>query len=150
MADAFTFFQNLRKAVVFREAPDAGFTVPAAADVPAVWTQTQTKLKNAILTRQETEATEGAAMVARAETAYVHSRTETLIFMGVALVIAVALAVFVRGVIVRQLGSVAKSLAAVARGDLTVPAEVQTRDELGGMAVAVPPRWRNRPPRPAR
>ncbi|WP_328474974.1 methyl-accepting chemotaxis protein [Actinoplanes sp. NBC_00393] len=135
--DAFTYFQNLRDVVLFREAPAAGFEVPAADQISSAWTGTQVKLKEAIAKLQQTEGNESDEMAAAAVDSARSARTQMLIFMGIGLVLAVGLAAFVCRVIVRQLGSVSVSLAAVADGDLTVPAEVQARDELGGMAVAV-------------
>ncbi|MEV0901100.1 methyl-accepting chemotaxis protein [Actinoplanes sp. NPDC049802] len=137
VGDAFAYFRNLRDAVLFREAPPAGFAVPAADQIATVWTRTQTEFKDAIAELQRTEDTESAQVAAAAQSSYESARNQMIAFMAIALVLAVGLAAFVRRVIVRQLGSVSMSLAAVARGDLTVPAEVQVRDELGGMAVAV-------------
>jgi methyl-accepting chemotaxis protein len=135
--DAFTYFRALRNTVLFREAPPAGFEVPAVDQIPAAWTQTQTSLKDAILELQQTEDVEATAMATASARSADDARLQMIAFMVVALVLAVGLAAFVCRVILRQLGSVSVSLAAVARGDLTVPAEVQVRDELGGMAVAV-------------
>ena len=135
--EAFTYFRNLRDVILFREAPAAGFQVPAADQISATWTGTQTKLKEAITQLQQTEDTESDEQATAAADSARSARNQMLTFMGIGLLLAVGLAGFVCRVIVRQLGSVSLSLAAVARGDLTVPAEVQVRDELGGMAMAV-------------
>ncbi|MBG0567989.1 methyl-accepting chemotaxis protein [Actinoplanes aureus] len=135
--EEFTFFRNLRNVALFREAPAAGFQMPPAAEVGAAWTRTQENLKAAILELQQVEDAESTEMAADAEETYRDARTQMIIFVAVALLLGLGLATFVCRVIVRQLGSVSTSLAAVAQGDLTVPAEVQVRDELGGMAVAV-------------
>jgi methyl-accepting chemotaxis protein len=135
--EAAAYFQNLRNVALFREAPAAGFDVPPADQVTTAWTQTQTRLKDAIAKLQQTEDAEAAAMATEAENAAGSARDQMLIYMAIALVLAVGLGTFVCRVVVRQLGSVSTSLGAVSRGDLTVPAEVQVRDELGAMAVAV-------------
>ncbi|WP_232344747.1 methyl-accepting chemotaxis protein [Actinoplanes awajinensis] len=135
--ESFTYFQNLRDVVLFREAPASGFETPAADQITAAWTETQTKLTDAITKLQETEAAEAGTATTEAEDSAGGARNQMLLFMGIALALAVGLGAFVCRVIVRQLGSVSDSLAAVSHGDLTVPAEVQVRDELGAMAVAV-------------
>ncbi|WP_229070031.1 methyl-accepting chemotaxis protein [Actinoplanes sp. DH11] len=135
--EAFGYFLNLRNVAIFKEAPGAGFEMPPADQVAPAWTETQTRLRDAVATLQRTEGAEATEMATHAEEEYSSARTTMLIFMAIALVLALALSAFVVRVISRQLHSVAMSLAGVARGDLTVPAEVQARDELGGMAVAV-------------
>ncbi|MFD0524167.1 methyl-accepting chemotaxis protein [Paractinoplanes durhamensis] len=137
LAGTFDYYQTLRNVLVFHEAAPAGFATPAADQIAKVWNQTQTDLKNAIVTLQQTEESEAAAMTSAAEKSYKDARTQLIAIMVAALVIALGLALFVCRLILRQLGSVSDSLAAVAKGDLSVAAEVQSRDELGAMAVAV-------------
>jgi methyl-accepting chemotaxis protein len=133
----YNYYVGLRNVALFSEAPPAGFDMPAADQIVSSWIQTQADLKAAIEKLQQVEDSESAAMSAAAESSYHRSRTQLILFMVVALVVAVGLAAFVCRVILRQLGSVSTSLAAVAQGDLAVVAEVQARDELGAMAVAV-------------
>jgi methyl-accepting chemotaxis protein len=133
----FDYFQTLRDVALFRQTPPAGFQMPAADQVAAVWVKTQSELEAAVVELQRVESAEATAMATAGEKAFDKSRTELVVFMAVALILALGLAAFVCRVILRQLRSVSGSLAAVARGDLSVPAEVQARDELGAMAVAV-------------
>ncbi|MEU4419883.1 methyl-accepting chemotaxis protein [Actinoplanes sp. NPDC024001] len=137
LGDAFAYYRNLRDVALFREAPAAGFEMPPADQVVAIWTKTQADLKGAIEELQRVEDAESGEMAAAAEETYRDARTQMIVFVSVALLLGIALAALIGRIIVRQLGSVSTSLAAVAQGDLTVPAEVQVRDELGGMAVAV-------------
>jgi methyl-accepting chemotaxis protein len=137
LAETFDYYQALRDVVVFHQAAPTGFTAPAADQVGPVWQQTQTNLREAIVTLQQTEESESAAMTAAAEKSYKDARTQLIVIMVAAMLIALGLAVFVCRLILRQLGTVSDSLAAVAKGDLSVAAEVQGRDEIGAMAVAV-------------
>ncbi|MEV6305750.1 methyl-accepting chemotaxis protein [Actinoplanes sp. NPDC051861] len=137
VGDEFTYFRNLRAVALFQEPPAAGFEMPPADQITPVWIKTQANLKAAIEELQKVEDSESAEMAADARDTYEGARTQMIVFMAVALLLGLGLATFVARVIVRQLSSVSTSLAAVAQGDLTVPAEVQVRDELGGMAMAV-------------
>ncbi|WP_433362613.1 methyl-accepting chemotaxis protein [Actinoplanes sp. CA-142083] len=133
----YKFYVGLRDVVLFGEAAPAGFDMPAADQIVTSWKQTQADLKSAIETLQQVEDSESAQMAAAAEDEYTEGRTELIVVMVVALFAALGVGAFVGRLIMRQLGSVADSLAAVAEGDLSVPAEVRARDELGAMAVAV-------------
>ncbi|GIM96779.1 hypothetical protein Ato02nite_085720 [Paractinoplanes toevensis] len=137
LAETFDYYQVLRNVLVFHEAAPSGFDTPTGDKIATVWRQTQTDLKSAIVTLQETEESEAAAMTAHAEKSYQDARNQLIIIMAVALLVALGLAIFVCRLIMRQLASVSESLGAVAQGDLSVAAEVQSRDELGAMAVAV-------------
>ncbi|MEU4689606.1 methyl-accepting chemotaxis protein [Actinoplanes sp. NPDC023714] len=137
VADTFAFYRQLRDYALFQEAPDAGFEMPAPAQLGTVWTRTQDDLRAAVVELQEAEDTESAAMAAHAGDAYASARNQMIIWLIVGLVLAIAMATFVSRVIARQLRSVSAALGAVAEGDLTVGAEVHARDELGAMAVAV-------------
>jgi methyl-accepting chemotaxis protein len=137
LAGTFDYYQTLRDVLIFREAPPAGFVTPAPAQIAKVWNQTQTDLKSAIVGLQNAEETDSAAMTAAAEKSSNDARTQLIAIMVAALLAALALAAFVCRLILRQLGSVSESLAAVAKGDLSVAAAVQSRDELGAMALAV-------------
>ncbi|WP_203877961.1 methyl-accepting chemotaxis protein [Planobispora takensis] len=69
--------------------------------------------------------------------AYEQSRTMTIVLLVVGLLAAVGLAVFVAALIVRPLARVSAVLSAMGRGDLTLEAEVHSRDEVGRMAEAL-------------
>ncbi|WP_433824413.1 methyl-accepting chemotaxis protein [Actinoplanes sp. CA-015351] len=137
VAETFAYFQNLRDYALFQETPAAGFDPPAADQVVTVWQQTQADLRASIVSLQDAENAESTAMAAHAEDAYQSARNQVIGFLIVGLVLALALATVISRLIGRQLGSVSRSLEAVARADLTVGAEVHARDELGAMAVAV-------------
>ncbi|WP_229831226.1 methyl-accepting chemotaxis protein [Actinoplanes ianthinogenes] len=137
VAHTFAYFQQLRDYALFREAPPAGVSMPAGDRLSAEWTQTQQRLTASVVHLQETEDRESTAMAAEDEDAYHDARNQMLIYLAAGLALALALATVVTRLITRQLGSVSSALAAVASGDLTVPAEVHARDELGAMAAAV-------------
>ncbi|MFC4059045.1 methyl-accepting chemotaxis protein [Planomonospora corallina] len=137
VAETFTYFQNLRDYALFQEPPAAGVRMPAADQIVAEWTKVQQRLKESVEELQRAEDAESAAMAAVAQDSYDGARAQMIVYLAVALLLAVGLASFVSRVIIRQLGSVSTALAAVAEGDLTVPAEVRARDELGAMAAAV-------------
>jgi methyl-accepting chemotaxis protein len=133
----YNYYVGLRNVALFSEAPPAGFDMPAADQIVSSWIQTQADLKAAIEKLQQVEDAEATQMAAGAEDAYNRGRTELIIVMAAALIVALGLATFVCRQIMRQLSNVSASLGAVAEGDLSVAAEVQARDELGAMAVAV-------------
>jgi methyl-accepting chemotaxis protein len=60
-----------------------------------------------------------------------------IVALAVGLLLALLVGLVVTALIKRQLATVYQALTAVADGDLTVAAEVRSRDELGRMAVAV-------------
>jgi methyl-accepting chemotaxis protein len=74
------------------------------------------------------------ATVAAAEQTYLSARTRVIAVIVVGAVLALALGWFVAALVVRGLRSVSEVLDAVADGDLTRTAEVDTKDELGAMA----------------
>jgi methyl-accepting chemotaxis protein len=87
-----------------------------------------------LATLEEAEATEVAA-AAQAE--YVSSRLNLVLALVVGVALAVAFALYLARQITRPLHTVSSVLEAVANGDLTHTADVDSRDELGVMADAV-------------
>ncbi|MDQ1679138.1 MAG: hypothetical protein QOC93_4282, partial [Actinomycetota bacterium] len=74
---------------------------------------------------------------AAAQKAYTNSRTTMILVLLVGLAVAVALALFIARLITGALRKVQVVLTAVADGDLTHTAEVDSRDEVGAMATAL-------------
>jgi methyl-accepting chemotaxis protein len=83
----------------------------------------------------ELETAEDQASAAQAN--YTGSRTTVIALLVVGLFVAVALALVIARMITGALGKVQDVLAAVADGDLTRTADVDSRDELGLMATAL-------------
>src|SRR3954470_1695896 len=118
-------------------AVDAGDRAAAVALVSgAVQTATDTVMDD--FDKLQTELSEASSVQAKAGAAMAGSAVVTL-WVALACGIAVAglLAVAVVRAITRTVGSVRRTVEALATGDLTVVPEVRSRDELGLMAAAL-------------
>src|SRR3954468_16708477 len=118
-------------------AVDAGDRAAAVALVSgAVQTATNTVMDD--FDKLQTELSEASSVQAKAGAAMAGSAVVTL-WVALACGIAVAglLAVAVVRAITRTVGSVRRTVEALATGDLTVVPEVRSRDELGLMAAAL-------------
>jgi methyl-accepting chemotaxis protein len=93
---------------------------------------------NAALDSLEKSLTaQGDASVTAATSAYHSARTLILIVLIVGVAIALALGVFVAGLVIRPVIAVRNGLVAMAAGDLTARVDVTSRDEVGQMAEAL-------------
>jgi methyl-accepting chemotaxis protein len=135
--ESMTTYRALRNTVLFQEAPPAGFTPPAEAQILNEFARVETEVNTAVAELQALEGREADALANLAEDEYNETRRYIIIALIAGIVLAAALGVAVARLIRRQLATVATALGAVADGNLTVPAEVRSRDELGRMAVAV-------------
>ncbi|MER7008315.1 methyl-accepting chemotaxis protein [Dactylosporangium sp. NPDC000555] len=137
VTEALKQYRTLRDVVLFNEAPPAGYTVPPQDQIVAVSTDLENRAKTALDQLQAVESNEATATANEADRQY----REAQMLIGALLVGGLAVALlagaWVARILRRQLGSVSAALRALATGDLTVPAEVYARDELGAMAVAV-------------
>jgi methyl-accepting chemotaxis protein len=130
-------YRALRNAVVFQEPVAAGYTLPAPDKIYAAFTDLENSTNIAVADLLKFEDAQADALAKEAESELGKSR----IIMAVALLggvlLAGAIAYLVIRLIRQQLATVATALGAVADNNLTIPAEVRSRDELGLMAVAV-------------
>jgi methyl-accepting chemotaxis protein len=134
---ALKHYRALRDAVIFGEPITGGYTMPAPAQVQTEIEAVETQVNDAVATLQTAEETESDTLAVAGARGYRQARMITLASLLVGVLLASALGLAVVRSIRRQLATVTTALGAVADGDLTVPAEVQARDELGAMAVAV-------------
>jgi methyl-accepting chemotaxis protein len=130
-------YRDLRDVVLFGKPAPAGFKLPPADQIYNRFTAEETAMGQALTALQATEDTESDAIAAHADAAYARARTVMLLALVIGFVVAVLVAVAVTRLIRRQLTTVSVALHAVAEGDLTVPARVNGRDELGVMAEEV-------------
>ncbi|MGI5240899.1 methyl-accepting chemotaxis protein [Dactylosporangium sp. CA-139066] len=130
-------YRSLRNVTLFLEAPPAGYTLPPQDQIVATANSLENQVKAAIEHLQTVESDEATATANEADAAYGRARTliGTILVLGI--VAALLAGAWIARILRRQLGSVAGALHALAGADLTVPAEVYARDELGAMATAV-------------
>jgi methyl-accepting chemotaxis protein len=136
-AAAMTHYRALRDTALFGEPLAAGYTLPAADQLTAEFGRVEGVMNTAIANLQRAEDIESDAMEKRGSQEYGRARLITLLSLGGGLLVAALVGLAIMRLIRSQLATVSTALGAVADGDLTVPAEVRARDELGAMAVAV-------------
>ncbi len=91
----------------------------------------------ALSSLQESDLAHAEQEAAAAHTTYLGARTTVLALLVAGLVVGMGLALYVSRLITRPLGRVNEVLGAVADGDLTRTASVDSRDEVGVMAANV-------------
>jgi len=128
---------GLRRIVLQGGAPEPGIVVPEPAQIGPRFISLEATMLDAINRLQAAEESESAAEAASGSSSYHTARTIMLGCLAAGLLLALGLALLVSRMIRRQLIDVTTSLAGVADGDLTRPAIVRSRDELGQMAAAV-------------
>ncbi|MFI5908070.1 methyl-accepting chemotaxis protein [Dactylosporangium sp. NPDC051541] len=137
VTDAVTQYRNLRNTALFQEAPPAGYTLPAADQIVVVSGNLEKTVSDSLNNLQALEDREASATAAQADKEYSNARLYIILLLVGGLLLALAAGAFVARILRRQLGSVSAALRALANADLTRPAEVYSRDELGEMASAV-------------
>jgi methyl-accepting chemotaxis protein len=130
-------YRALRNAVLFNMPVPAPWTKPTPATQTQVFNAVDGEANAALVALQQQEDAEADAMQAHAAKAYSRARLITLLALVVGFALAALLGAAVVRLVRRQLTTVSAALHAVAEGDLTVPAEVNGRDELGVMAEEV-------------
>ena len=135
--EALQHYVALRNTLLFHEPLAAGYTLPAAAEIPAEFDAVEASMNTAVADLQKTEDTEADALSRKASDSFRTARRLMILALLAGILLAAGIALVVQRLIKRQLATVASALGAVGDGDLTVPAEVRSRDELGRMAVAV-------------
>ncbi|MEV6601575.1 methyl-accepting chemotaxis protein [Actinoplanes sp. NPDC051346] len=136
-AKAIADYRLLRNTLDFGEPPPAGFTPPPVDGISAAFADVATRMENSITALRSAEAEAAAVMAAGADAKYRAARAVTIAALLLGLIIAAAVGFAVSRMMARQLRGASAALHAVAGGDLTHPAEVRCRDELGRMAAAV-------------
>ncbi|GAA2575001.1 hypothetical protein GCM10010435_58530 [Winogradskya consettensis] len=134
---AMNTYRVLRNVLLFGETAPSGFTLPAADQQLPQLTASEEAVNKSVADLQKSEDTEADALAAKAAGAASSSRWFIIVALVAGVLLAAALTAFVVTVIRRQLATVAAALGAVADSDLTIAAQVRSRDELGRMAVAV-------------
>ncbi|MFC4061819.1 methyl-accepting chemotaxis protein [Planomonospora corallina] len=127
-------FQVLRDIVMF------GAPLPGGTDMVTTAEQlgkasTEINIIMDGMAKNEREVADG--MAAEASDQYDAARISVIVLLVGGLLLAVAAARVVTRMIVSRMRALSRTLAAMARGDLTQTAEVTSRDEVGHMAVAV-------------
>ncbi|HEX5205356.1 methyl-accepting chemotaxis protein [Paractinoplanes rhizophilus] len=135
--DAIHHYRALRDTVLYGEPLAPGYTMPAADQIAPEFTKVESTMAEAVVRMQQLEDQLSDKMAEDGAAAYGRARTVTLFALIAGFVLAALICVVVIRLIRRQLTTVADALDAVAAGDLTVAAEVRSRDELGAMAAAV-------------
>ncbi|MEU8662045.1 methyl-accepting chemotaxis protein [Actinoplanes philippinensis] len=134
--EAMQYHRALSTVIIFGQPPPAGFQVPAPAEILGAFNTSDAGMTTAMNELQVAEEADADAMTKEGNDAYHRALWMTLGGLAIGFVIAGFIGIGVMRLIKRQLATVSRALAAVADGDLTVPAEVRSRDELGRMAEA--------------
>ncbi|GAA2716025.1 methyl-accepting chemotaxis protein [Actinoplanes palleronii] len=95
------------------------------------------KINAAFDALNEYEATDAGAAVRESNDSYHKSRTQMILILGIGFLVAALLGWVTVRRITRPLAAVNANLARLAEGDLTGVVVVQSRDEVGAMAVAL-------------
>ncbi|WP_433831761.1 methyl-accepting chemotaxis protein [Actinoplanes sp. CA-015351] len=135
-SEAVLYHRGLSTVVIFGQAPPAGFEMPAAADILAAFNTSDATITTTMDDLQTTEESDADAMAVDGTASYKRARMIVIAGLVIGFVIAAFVGFGVMQLIKRQLATVSRALSAVADGDLTIPAEVRSRDELGQMAEA--------------
>ncbi|WP_045748185.1 methyl-accepting chemotaxis protein [Actinoplanes rectilineatus] len=136
-SEAVAHYRALRNTILYALPLADGYTLPAAADVGAEFTTVETAMNTAMDDLQTAEEADADAMASAGAGEYRRAQLITIAGLAIGFLLAIVVGFGVIQLIKRQLATVAGALSAVADGDLTVPAEVRSRDELGQMAMAV-------------
>ncbi|MDI6100943.1 methyl-accepting chemotaxis protein [Actinoplanes sp. NEAU-A12] len=128
--------RTLSNVIIFREPPPAGFVMPAESEILNEFNAAEAGMTAAMDDLQAAEEAGADMMAAEGAGEYGQAVWLTLTGLALGFMFAAFIGFGVMRLIKRQLATVSAALNAVADGDLTVPAEVRSRDELGQMAQA--------------
>ncbi|GAA4946149.1 methyl-accepting chemotaxis protein [Actinoplanes utahensis] len=128
--------RGLSTVIIFGQTPPAGFEMPAQNEILGAFNESEAGMTTAMNDLQVAEEADADAMAAEGNDEYHRALWMTLGGLAIGFLLAAFVGVGVMRLIKRQLATVSTALQAVADGDLTVPAEVRSRDELGQMALA--------------
>ncbi|WP_030442061.1 methyl-accepting chemotaxis protein [Actinoplanes subtropicus] len=130
-------FRVLRDVFTFGQAPPAGFTMPAPAQIVPTFQKYEAEMTGSLANLQSVERSESARLADDARTQYRDARTIMYTALVLGILLGLGLVLPLSKSIKSQLRTVGDALDAVAAGDLTRAAEVRARDEIGVMAAAV-------------
>jgi methyl-accepting chemotaxis protein len=130
-------YRALRNAVLFNMPIQAPYSKPTPATQTAIFNQVDGEANASLAALQQQEDAEADTMAAQAKKAYSRALLVTVLALVIGFVLAALVGMAVVRLVRRQLTTVSDALHAVAEGDLTVPARVDGRDELGVMAEEV-------------
>ena len=134
--EAMLYHRGLSTVIIFGQAPPAGFEMPAQDQILAAFNKGEAGMTTTMNDLQVTEEADADAMAAEGNDEYHRALWMTIGGLAIGFLFAAFIGFGVMRLIKRQLATVSAALRAVADGDLTVPAEVRSRDELGQMAEA--------------
>jgi methyl-accepting chemotaxis protein len=134
--EAFAHYRSLRDFVFFRT-PMTGYPTPAPDQILPQFNKIEGVMTASVADLQKAEDVQSQAMAEDGDDAFNRAKLVTLLALALGFVLAAAVGISVMRLIRKQLVTVSGALRAVAGGDLTVPADVRSRDELGEMAQAV-------------
>ncbi|GAA3909175.1 methyl-accepting chemotaxis protein [Actinoplanes auranticolor] len=135
--EALKHYQALRNTVLFQEPISGGYTLPAPDQILNEFNTVEGDMNTSVADLQKLEDTEADTLAREADEEFRSARTIMIAALIVGILLAAAIAMLVVRLIRQQLATVATALGAVADNNLTIPAEVRSRDELGRMAMAV-------------
>ncbi|WP_370321353.1 methyl-accepting chemotaxis protein, partial [Actinoplanes sp. ATCC 53533] len=135
--EAVNHFRALRDTILFQEPLAAGYTMPAMTEILGEFNSVEDAMNTSVADLQALENTEANTMAQEADNEFRKARAIMIAALIIGILLAGAIALLVVRLIKQQLATVATALSAVADNDLTIPAEVRSRDELGRMAMAV-------------
>ncbi|WP_433724301.1 methyl-accepting chemotaxis protein [Actinoplanes sp. CA-051413] len=135
--EALKHYRALRDTVLFAEPISGGYTLPAPDQILNEFNSVEGDMNTSVADLQKLEDTEADTLAREAGEEFRSARTIMIASLIVGILLAAAIAMLVVRLIRQQLATVATALGAVADNDLTIPAEVRSRDELGRMAMAV-------------
>ncbi|MEU8232596.1 methyl-accepting chemotaxis protein [Actinoplanes sp. NPDC048967] len=135
--EALKHYRALRDTVLFAEPISGGYTLPAPDQIVNEFNSVEGAMNTSVADLQKLEDTEADALAQDAGEEFRSARTIMIAALIVGILLAAAIAMLVVRLIRQQLATVATALGAVADNDLTIAAEVRSRDELGRMAMAV-------------
>ena len=95
------------------------------------------KVSQALTTLNDIETAQASSAATEAQSTFQDARTTLIVVLVLGLLLAVAAGVFVARSISKPLGRVVTTLQRVQDGDLTAVADVDTRDEVGRLGVAL-------------
>jgi methyl-accepting chemotaxis protein len=135
--EALKHYRALRETVLFQQPISGGYTLPAPDQIFAEFSSVEGAMNTSVADLQKLEDTEADTLAQEAGDEFRSARTIMIASLIIGILLAAAIAMLVVRLIRQQLATVATALGAVADNDLTIPAEVRSRDELGRMAMAV-------------
>jgi len=128
-------YAGMRDVTIFGEAPPAGFVVPTGQAAGDAFIGSENALASALKDLTATENSAASRSISEADAAYRSARLTLIAALAAGLAAALALAAAGARLIRRQLLSLTASIERLAAGDLTRPAAVLGRDEVGAMAL---------------